>query len=394
MTFSKQTAVRAALSTWRSVTAPLVLLAAVLAGCSDTGINSDQARGQVSAASGQDYMVAISRPGNLNLIDLQSNKVINECKLPGNSAPGTVVMSPDTKIAYVLANRFEDIYGLEVDTCKLVFSARQSSGNERVKSMGAIAISPDGTEIYTHQNPVRLMNDHYQIQDTRVAVFDTAAGLNAKPVRTLPAPRQITIMATTDDGSLYLGGADVYKMDVNSGAIEVAIPSRSLDDPRYAPRDILTVWPIGAVSNEFIRMYSVAKYQGEPGDLDNASWHWGYERVDLSTGETEATEFGPLEVVLFTGMTRPHHRDQMWALLTQLKQFDIPSQTEVRSIDLEHTYYCINFSTDGSRVYLTGALSDIAVYDADSLQKITNIQLSGDMSMATTQVFSRAGISL
>jgi quinohemoprotein amine dehydrogenase beta subunit len=365
-------------------------LSALVASCTDTATTTQAA----NDTNSRDYMVAVSRPGNLNLIDLQTNKIIKECRLPGNSAPGTVVMSPDTKIAYVLANRFEDIYGLEVDTCKLVFKAQQSSGNERVKSMGALAISPDGSEIYTHQNPVRLMNDHYEIQDTRVAVFDTASGLKAKAIRTLPAPRQITIMATDDSGSLYLSGADVYKMDVNTGATEIAIPSRSVNDPAYAQRDILTVWPIGQSANEFIRMYSVAKYLGEPGDINDASWHWGYERVDLVTGETEATLFGPLEVVLFTGMTRPGHRDQMWGVLTQLKQFDIPSQTEVRSIELEHTYYCISFSTDGSRVYLGGALSDIAVYDAESLKKITNIQLSGDMSMATTQVFSRESVSL
>jgi hypothetical protein len=34
----------------------------------------------------------------------------------------------------------------------------------------------------------------------------------------------------------------------------------------------------------------------------------------------------------------------------------------------------------------------VAVYDADSLEKITNIQLSGDMGMANSYVFSRGTI--
>jgi hypothetical protein len=79
----------------------------------------------------------------------------------------------------------------------------------------------------------------------------------------------------------------------------------------------------------------------------------------------------------------------MYGVLTQLKEFDVPSQSETRNIELEHTYYCINFSTDGSRLYLSGALSDVAVYDANTLEKITNVQLSGDMGMSNSYVFNR-----
>ena len=112
-------------------------------------------------------MVVASRPSKLNLIDLQDYRIANQCDIPGPgvAAPGTVVMSPDTRVAYVLANGFSEVYGIEVDTCKLVFSTAQSVDNERVKSMAALAISPDGSEIYTHQNPVTLMSDHYQVGD-------------------------------------------------------------------------------------------------------------------------------------------------------------------------------------------------------------------------------------
>lgn len=374
--------------TWQLLS--LIFCATLLAGCSqESEQQSDPVAKPSDSATQRNYMVAISRPGKLHLIDLEVNQVINQCDLPGKMAPGTVVMSPDTKIAYVLANNFSDVLGIAVDSCEMVFSTAQSSGNERVKSLGSIAISPDGREIYTHQNPVILQSDHYVIQDTRVAVFNTDSGLKAKPVRTFPAPRQVTIMATDASGALYLGGPDIYRMDVNSGEYQVALASRNLDRPGYSQRDVLTVWPIGNTSNEFIRMYTTAKYLGEPGDLNNASWHWGYERIDLLTGEAEDTEFGPLEVVLFSGMTRPGHKDQMYAVLNKVKHFDVPSQTVARTLDLEHTYYCINFSPDGKKMYLGGALSDIAVYDADSFEKLANIQLTGDMSMATAQIFTR-----
>ncbi len=361
----------------------LLLLGACSKEATDAGAASSE------GPSTRDYLVTVSRPNLLNVIDLHDKTLVRQCELPGLAAPGTLVMSPDGNIAYTLVDAFGDVFGIALDSCELVFSTQQSQGDVRVKSIGSLAISPDGGEIYTHQNRVQLQRDRYQLQTPQVAVFDTSAGLKAQPIRSFDAPRQVTIMATDAKGSLYLGGPDIYRMDVSTGDYEIALASRSLEDPAYSQRDVLTVWPLGEVNNELIRMYSAARYRGESGDLDNADWIWGYEVVNLITGETEDRDFGPLEVVLFTGMRRPGHLDKMYGVLTQLKEFDVDSQTVTRTIELEHTYYCINFSTDGSLLLLSGALSDVAVYDANTLEKITNIQLSGDMGMANSYVFNR-----
>lgn len=368
---------------------PIIALALLLvSACSQTLSPSEST--SANAAQTRDFMVVVNRPNLVNLIDLSDNKIVRSCELPGTSAPGTVVLSPDNRIAYVLADHFSNLYGIDLDNCEIVFSAFQSYANVRVKSLASIAISPDGKEIYTHQNPTRLLSDHFEVMDTQVAVYNTADGLNAQLVRTYPAPRQVTIMATDRQGTLYLGAPDIYAMDPKTGETRVAIKSRGLEDKRFSPRDSLTVWPIGSVSNEFIRMYTTAKYKDDSQNPDTAEWLWGYERIDLTTGEAESREFGPLEVVLFTGMTRPGDKNQMYAVLTQLKKFDVSKQQEVMSVDLEHTYYCINFSTDGSKIYLGGTFNDIAIYDADTLEKLGNIQLAGgDMSMSTMQVFSR-----
>lgn len=365
-------------------------LATSLVACSQQESPEPEVSGSQDGGA-RDYMVVASRPSKLNLIDLQEYRIVNQCDIPGSgpAAPGTVVMSPDKRIAYVLVDSFSDVYGIDTDTCEVTFSTEQSSGNERVKSIASLAISPDGSEIYTHQNPVALMSDHYEIQDARIAVFKTSAGMKARPERTFPAPRQVTIMATDASGKLYLGGRDVYRMDTTTGDYEVALASASLDDPKFAPRDVLTVWNIGSASDEFIRLYSSAEYQAGSQDPATARWHWGYERVDLSTGEVEDKEFGPLEEVFFSGMTRPGHRDQVYAVLNNLVKFDVTSKSKVASQDIDHSYYCINFSTDGNTVYLGGAANEVTGYDAESLEKLGTMTLSGDMSMSSTHVFSR-----
>ena len=152
---------------------------------------------------------------------------------------------------------------------------------------------------------------------------------------------------------------------------------------------MLTVWPLGKVNNEFVRMYTVPKFTDETQNMDTATFMWGYEKVDLATGETEVKDFGVLEQIFFTGMARPQHPDEFYAVLTQLKRHKVSDLSVIKEIDLERTYYVINFSTDGSKLYLGGTYNDIAVYDAESLTKLNNIVLpGGDMSLGTFQVFS------
>lgn len=367
--------------------AVLSLLASIfIAGCAE----KDEPAPAAADTGPRDFLVVANRPNNLHLVDMKQRKVVNTCELPGDFGPGTVAMSPDHRTAYVLTNRFENIYGVDVDSCEIRFSARQSQGNERVKSIGSIAVSADGKELYTHQNPTRLLVDRYEVQPARIAVYDTSAGLDATPVRTFPAPRQITIMAAGEDGTLYMGGRDIFGMNMQTGDVTMALPSQSVGDPLESLRDSLTVWPVGAINNEMVRMYSAAQFKDASQDMETADWVWGFERVDLATGESEARVFGPLEVVLFSGMARPSDPNQFYGVLTQLKRFDVSQRKELGSVDLDHSYYCINFSTDGSEIYLAGTFNDIAVYDADTLEKLGNIELpGGDMSLANTRVFSR-----
>ncbi len=340
----------------------------------------------VQAEEQRDYMAVVNRPNLFHLLDLKDRRIVRSCELPASVSPGTVVMTPDNSVAYVLGGRFDRLYGIAIDGCELVFDAQFSQGNIRNKSIASLAVSRDGTEVYSLHNPVAIMNDHYQVSAPKFVVYRTADGIDAKPIRSFTAPRQVNIMATGHDGQVYLSGPDVYAIDPNTGETRVAIASRNAQREGYGQPDILTVWPLGSVNDEFLRMYSIPKYSHRDAEPDLL---WGYERVDLVTGESSVKEFGPLEEVLFTGMLRPHHPDEFYGVLTQLKRHRVSTQSVIEGIDLERTYYCINFSTDGSTIYLGGTYNDIAIYDAETLESLGKIVLpGGDMSMSTPQVFS------
>jgi quinohemoprotein amine dehydrogenase beta subunit len=365
----------------------MAVIAAALAGCAPS--RGGEARA-IPARAG-DLLVVANRPNNLHLVDLGARRVERTCTLPGNPSPGTIVLSPDHAVAYVLGGSMGEIYGIALASCELVFSAIESQGNERVRSLGGVAISPDGKRLFVHQAPVKLFSDHYEVQDTRIAVYDTGAGQNALPVRTLPAPRQVTIMNTVADGTLILGGPDIVAMNPVTGETRVALASRSRSDRELGPRDVLTIWNIGESSGEFVRMFSAPRWKpGAEGDLAQAELVWGYERVDLATGIASDAVIGPLEVMLFTGTTRPGRPDQFYATLTQLQRFDVPNARIEASVDLEHSYYALAFSSDGQTLYLTGNFNDIAIYDADSLQKLGNIVLpGGDVAIGSPKIFRR-----
>ena len=175
---------------------------ALVSACNDASTEDKTAKINSSTSAStnnaeKEYLITVTRPNTtVHLIDLQLNEVIRQCDLPQGPGPGTLVMSPDNSIVYILTDRFNDVYGVNIDNCKVVFSTQQSTDNVRVKSLASIAISPDGKEIYTHQNRVKIMNDHYEVLTPKIAVFNTADGLNVKASRSYDSPRQITIMDT------------------------------------------------------------------------------------------------------------------------------------------------------------------------------------------------------
>lgn len=90
---------------------------------------------------------------------------------------------------------------------------------------------------------------------------------------------------------------------------------------------------------------------------------------------------------MFTAIRSPKDSNILYGVLNDLTKFDLKEQKVLKRVVTDHTYYSVVPSMDGDKLYLGSCLDDIAVYDAQTLEKIGKIQLSGDMGSAALQVF-------
>ena len=336
----------------------------------------------------KDYLAQVGKDNKLYVIDAKKREIANTCDIVGSSNPGALIISDDGRKAYVLQNSFQGIYGYDLETCANFFQASLSKDNIRGISMFSLAISKDGNELYTTYTPAQKNIDTYTPLDPVFAVFDTNAGLNAQSVRSFKAPRQTTIMSIAHDGKVYSVGSNIYEIDPKTGDIKVKVKLRNWDKGDHSSPDSLAMWPIGKVSNEFMVMYTAAKFNDKEKNIENADFVWGATRIDLTTGAVEQEDFAPIETVMFTGMTHPKDSNILYGALTELTKFDRKNQKVIKRVNLDHTYYCLNFATDGSEIYIGGTYNDIAVYDPETLDKVANIVLpDSDAGAGTLQVF-------
>ncbi|QEQ96300.1 quinohemoprotein amine dehydrogenase subunit beta [Neptunomonas concharum] len=340
------------------------------------------------ASEMHEYLLTVTRPNQLHVIDTETDKLVRSCDVPGIFGNGGIATSPDGRVAYVLSGKWEDVYGIDITDCQLVFSAKQSSKTEQVKTIISMTVSPDGKELYTVQNPVKLHSDHFEVQTPRLAVFNTADGMDAKPVRTFPVDRRITKLGRLDSGEVILGGGDVKAIDPKTGEIRTLAKLQNWDrsPEKWVPPDAFQMHTMGEHIGEYIMPYFTIKWNGDPGDMEKAEFLWGMTRIDTKTGEVESGEVLPFEFIVFNWVTDPNNKDIVYGSFNTLSKHNVKEGKTLAVHNLEHTYYNLNMLEDGSKIYVGGTSSDISVHDPETLEKIGSIQLTGDMSTSDLRI--------
>jgi quinohemoprotein amine dehydrogenase beta subunit len=342
-------------------------------------------------ALAKDYLLTGGKPDKLILVDPAARKVEKIITVP-DAGTGilTIVPAPDGQRAYVIANHWESAIGLDLNSGEQVFRADFSSGDERVKATFAMTISPDGKELFVFQSPVRLLAGEYQVQPTRIAVYDTAAGVGAAPIRTFEAPRRTAILAMAADGSkLYALSWDLYILDPQTGAETGRHRLRTWERANYSPPDVLDVWPQWDATGIFSTPYFAVRTDLDP--ADPAAYKTGLATLDLASGDFQLKDFEDTSAIIFSSVINPARPDEAYGVYTTLSKIDRAKGELVERIDLDHTYYTINVSSDGKELYVGGTMSDIGVYDTQTFEKLDRIDMpdGADQALSSLRLIQR-----
>ncbi len=342
------------------------------------------------AAPGQDTIVVGAKPNFLFVVDPQARKVLHRYTIPGDGAPFTISTSPDGKVAYVLTDHNNGISGIDIDTGQQVFRAEFSTPEELVRSVGGIAVSADGKEIFVQESATKLLPSEYVVEPARIAVYRADGGLAAKPVRKLQVPRRIIMMMPSPDGKiLYALGWDMYALDPRDGHIISTKPIQHWDRPNASAPDILDVWPLFGRSDVFSTPYYYTRTDVAPDRPDYAKT--GILTLDLKTGAMQMRDFENTSAVMFSSVVDPTNHDHIFGTFYTLSNIDLAKGQLVKRIDLAHTYYAVNISSDGKELFLGGAMNDIAIYSTATMKQVGDIKLTGagDMAAASLRVIRR-----
>ena len=283
----------------------------------------------------KDFLLTAVKPDKLVLVDAAAREVARTYDIP-DAGPGavTITPSPDGKIAYAIVNRWESITGIDLDSGEQVFRAELSSPEERVKAMFGMDVTPDGKELAVYVSPVKLGLGEYEVQPTRIAFFDTGAGTGAQPTRTIPAPRQITLIMFSEDGSkLYGMGRALYVIDPASGDILETHETQGWDRPEFYPPDILDVWSQWEQAGVFSTPYYTARSDM---DLADPAAYWtGVLTLDLASGEFNIQEIENTEVFYFSSVVNPVRRNEVYGVYNTVAKMDLAAGKTVASAELE-----------------------------------------------------------
>ena len=127
-------------------------------------------------------------------------------------------------------------------------------------------------------------------------------------------------------------------------------------------------------------------------DLADPAAYWtGVLTLDLASGEFKIVDVENTEVFYFSSVVNPVRRNEVYGVYNTIAKMDVDAGKTLASTELDHSYYDINISSDGSEVYVGGTMGNIAVYSTDSLERLDSIEMPGgaDMALSSLRVIQR-----
>jgi DNA-binding beta-propeller fold protein YncE len=332
------------------------------------------------------YLLATSAPNTLHVIDTETDTVVKKIALEGRGPALNIAPNPaHPQYAYVVNNLAQSVAMVDLDEGKQVTSFDLSSDGELVRTQ-AIDVNPQGNRLYIHEMPIRKELGRYEIQGNRIKVIDLDTNT---VIKTFPAPRQIMALASSQDGKrLYAFGVggDIAVLDPEQGTQVDTIPLVNRNITGIKRTDGLPIWN-PYQENDFLLSFAIITTDAITGQMT-----LGIASLDLKepAPELKTVELHPFtpETYVLNGVLSPRN-NKVYFTYNSIWRVDPTTRQVEKTGTVDNTYFSPFVHPEGKKIYCGGNWHNIAVYDADTLELLTKVELGNSQAGGSLRFVNR-----
>lgn len=318
----------------------------------------------VSAHSAQDLIYITSLPNKIVVLDGGRDEIAREISLRGT--PYYITSTRDGRRIFAITGKREFIDIIDAEEGKVIDSINFSQEKVKVRFFG-LAVSPEGNRIYAHIMTAREGLDELVADPPYVAVVD----LQSKKITDkVVVPFGVgALLPLTDGKKVYAFGRDLYVIDPAQRKIVETIGLANPHQGGEGSLDALPFWTHYTKDGLFAIPFVTQ-------DPITSSPQIGLLLLDTVSGKTERVELGP-PVPIFSAVVSPD-RQTAYGVFTQITTVDLKEKRIAKTSPLPASFYTVDVSSNGKKLYISGAAPQVLVVDAVSLQTLKSIDLPGN----------------
>ena len=335
-------------------------------------------------ALGKDILLQGMLHNKFNVIDGDKDEIVATIETKGKKVTNFTWDPRDLDKVYTITDWGQQIEQLDLAGKKVVRTFRMGSGDVKVRTLD-IELNPANPNLlYALSLRQRWLPDEIVDMTPAVMVLDLATG---KVVKEIEIPRGCSNIFFGYDGSeFYVTGRDVFVYDPMTGKqvnfLGIGHPTTTGVDPQIS----LNIWRLHDQSG--MAMILV----GSQNSANNLLYQ-GYYTIDLRKKSTEGsmklvTDIGPL-YIQFSGVVSPDRKYYYTVLNTIEKRDFATNRVLATAADLDKSYYTIQISSDGKKLYLGGGGDTILIYSTETMKLLKRLDTPGDAVLTHFRVQKR-----
>ncbi|MBI2877151.1 MAG: hypothetical protein HYY20_09745 [Candidatus Tectomicrobia bacterium] len=319
------------------------------------------------ALAAQELIYITTLPNKLVVIDGEKDEIVREIPLRGT--PYYVTATRDGRTVFAITGRREYIEIINAEQGKVVDAITLSQEKEKLKvRFYGLAVSPQGDQLYLNVMASREAMDELVAEPPYVAILD----LKTKKVTgTIRVPYGVGALFSLSKGpQIYAFGRDLYTLDPVQRKV---VRTTGLASPRIVgegPMNALPFWTHYPKDGLFGSPYV------EGGDPVTHTPKIGLLLFDTVDGRLDKVELGP-PFPIFSAVVSPDRRTA-YGVFTQLTVVDLKERRVTKAVPLQASYYTLDVSSNGKKLYISGAAPEVVVMDASTFQVLKTIDLPGN----------------